>query len=140
VPVPFGGDVPRGEPEQPGRDDERSIGARKRLAEGLDGAAIRIGSALEGPREDEVVLEREVDHAIRSSSGTAQGIEVVERAALHLCPGGNEGGGGGLRASQPHDLVPRADELRDDGGADPAGRPGDENTHASHLPLVERPR
>ncbi len=41
-----------------------SIGARQRLADALDGAAIGIGRALEVPREREVVLEREVDHAI----------------------------------------------------------------------------
>ena len=35
----------------------------------------------------------------------------------------------GIGAGQPRDLVPRADELGDDGRADPAGRASDENPH-----------
>src|ERR1700686_1517258 len=34
----------------------------------------------------------------------------------------------------------RADELGDDGGADPTGRAGDENTHEKDLHLVDRPQ
>ena len=62
-------------------------------------------------------------------SGTAQGVEVVERAAMHLRPGGGEGSGRGVRAGQPDDLMAGADELGNDGGADPAGRSGDEYAH-----------
>ena len=75
------------------------------------------------------MLEREVDHAIRRGRRAAQAVEVVEGAAMHLRPGGGEGSGRGIRASQPDDLMARADELGNDGGADPAGRAGDENTH-----------
>jgi len=64
MPVPFGRHTPRCEPERPGRDEERPIGTSERLAERFDGTAIRIGSALEAPREREVVLEREVNHTI----------------------------------------------------------------------------
>jgi len=136
MPVPFGRHTPWCEPERPGGDDERSVRAHKRLAECLDGPAIRVGSALEVPREGDVVLEGEVDHAIRSGSCTAQGVEVVDRAALHLCPGGGEDSGRGIRASQPDDLMALADELGDDGVADPAGSAGDENTH--EIPPVSR--
>ena len=45
--VPLGGDTPRCEPEQSGGEDERSVRTRQRLAERLDDAAIRVGSALE---------------------------------------------------------------------------------------------
>ena len=129
APVPFGRHPPRCEPERPGGDDERPVGTRQRLAECLDGAAIRIGGALEVPRERDVVLEREVDHAIRRGRRAPQAVEIIERAAVHLCPGRGEGGGRGIRAGQPDDLMARADELGNDGGADPAGRAGDENTH-----------
>jgi len=71
----------------------RSIRTRKRLAERLDGAAIRIGSALEVPRESNVMLEGEVDHAIRRGSCTPQAVEVIKSAALHLYPGRGEGSG-----------------------------------------------
>ena len=129
VPVPFGRHPPRCEPECPGGDDERSIRTRQRSPKRLDGAAVRVGSALEVARESEVVLEREVDHAIRRGRRALQAVEVVERAALHLGPGGGERRGRGIRAGEPDDLMARADELGNDGGADPAGRAGDEYTH-----------
>jgi hypothetical protein len=52
---------------------------------------------------------------------------------MYLCSGGGECGGGSIRTSQPDDLMPRADELGDDSGADPAGRPGNEDTHENDL-------
>ena len=70
--VPLGRHTPRCEPQRPGGDHERSIGAGKRLGEGLDGAAVRVGSALEVPREGDVVLEREVDHAVGGGSRVPQ--------------------------------------------------------------------
>jgi hypothetical protein len=70
VPVPFGRYVPGCEPEHPGGDDNGSVRTRKRLAERLDGAAIRVGSGPEAPGEGDVVLEREVDHAIRRGGCT----------------------------------------------------------------------
>src|ERR1035441_6588098 len=111
MPVPFGTHPPRGEPEGPGCDDQRSIRASQRLPERLDGTAIGIGSVLEAARESDVVLEREVDHAIGFDSGTAQAVEVVEGAAMHRCPGRGERSGRGIRASQPDDLMARTDEL-----------------------------
>ena len=129
LPVPFGRHAPRRDPERPGGDDERSIGACERLAERLDGAAIRVGRALEVPREGDVVLEGEVDHAIRRGRCLPQAVEIVKRAALDLGPGGGEGRGRGIRAGEPDDLMARADELGNDGGANPAGRAGDKDTH-----------
>jgi hypothetical protein len=67
-----------------GGDDERSIRTRKRLAECLDGASIRAGSALKVSRERDVVLEREVNHAVRRDSGTPQAVEVIKRAEMYL--------------------------------------------------------
>src|ERR1700689_157999 len=100
--------TPRCEPEQPGGDDERSIRTGQRLSECLDSATIRVGSALEVAREREVVLEREVDHAIRLGGRIPQNVEVVERATARLCPGGGEGSGRGIRASEPDDPMARA--------------------------------
>src|SRR5260370_21447766 len=90
VPVPFGPHAPRCEPERPGGDDERSIRIRKRLAECLDGAAIRIGSVLEAPREGDVVLEREVNHAFRRGSRFTLADAAITSAALAICPGPSE--------------------------------------------------
>ncbi len=56
-------------------------------------------------------------------------LQVVESAALHSCPGGGEGSGGGVRASEADDLVARTHEVRNDGRADKSGRAGDKFTH-----------
>jgi hypothetical protein len=68
------------------------------------------------------VLEREVDHAIRRSSCPPQGVEIINGAALHVCPGGSEGPRRRIRAREPDDLMARADEFGHEGGTDPTGR------------------
>jgi AcrR family transcriptional regulator len=86
------------------------------------------------------VLEREVDHAIRREGGAPEAVEIIKSAAMHLCAGGREGSGRGIGASEPDDLMARADELWKDGGADPAGRTRDENTHEKYLQVFDRSR
>src|ERR1035437_648399 len=129
MPVPFGRYPPWCGPERPGGDDERPARSGQRVSEGLDGAAVRIGGSLEVAREGELVLELDVDHPIRRGSCTAQAAEVIKSAAMDLRAGRGESSGRGIRAGEPGDLMARADELGYDGGADPAGRAGDENTH-----------
>ena len=68
-----------------------------------------------------------------AAAAAAQAVEIIERAAMDLCPGGVEGSGRGIRASQADDLMAGADELGNDGGADPAGRAGDEDAHEKNL-------
>jgi hypothetical protein len=75
------------------------------------------------------VLERQVDHAIRRGGRARQAVEIVKSAAVHLRSGRGEGSGRGIRAAEPNDLMARAEELGNDGGADPAGRTGDEYAH-----------
>ena len=50
-------------------------------------SAVGVGSALEVPREREVVLEREVDHAIGGGRGAPQAVEVIKSAAVPLGSG-----------------------------------------------------
>jgi len=71
----------------------------------------------------------EVDHAIARGGRVSQGVEIINGAAKHLGPGGGEGRGRGIRAGEPCDPMARGDELGNDGGADPAGRAGDEHAH-----------
>jgi hypothetical protein len=84
------------QPEHPRGDDEWSITPRKRLTDGLDGAAISIGCALEIPCEGEVMLEREMDDAVRRGGCAPHDSEVIDGAAKRFCPGGDEGGGRGV--------------------------------------------
>jgi hypothetical protein len=93
MPVLFGHHASRRDPERAGGDQEGPIGTGKRVAHGLDGAAIRVGGALEIACEGEVVLEREMNHAIRAGSCAAQALEIVKGAAVHLSSGGGEGVG-----------------------------------------------
>src|SRR5487761_1090599 len=133
VPVPLGAYPPWREAESPGGDEEWPVRAGQRLAERLDGAAIRTGSLLEAARERDVVLVREVHHAVRRGGCLAQAVEVIERTAMHLGPGRGEDSGRGIRAGKPGDLMARAEELGYDSGADPAGRAGDEYMHGRNL-------
>src|ERR1017187_1703155 len=105
MPVAFGRDPPWCEHEGPGGDDERPARTGERVAEGLDGAAVRIGGALEVTGEGEVVLEREVDHTIRRGRRIPQAAGVIKCAAVHLGPGRGEGSGRGVRAGEPGDLM-----------------------------------
>ncbi len=70
-----------------------------------------------------------MDHALRCLGRPAQAVEIVEGAAVHLRPRGDERGRRGIRTSQPDHLVTCADELGNNGRTDPAGRAGDEDTH-----------
>ncbi len=129
MPVPFGGHAPWCDPESPGGDDQRPVRPCKCFAEGLDGATIRIGGALKITRKGDLVLEGEVDHAVRCRGGPTQAVEIVERGAMRRRPRGRDRSSRGLRPSQPDDLVARADELGNNSGTDPAGSAGDEDSH-----------
>jgi hypothetical protein len=60
----------------------------------------------------------------------AQAAEIVKIAAKYPGPGLGEGSGRGGRAGEAGELMARADELGNKGGADPAGRASDKNAHA----------
>ncbi len=75
------------------------------------------------------MLERQVDDPVGRRRGGAQLVEIVEGPAQRLGAARGEGGGRGVGAGEPDDLVTRADELGDDGGADPTGGAGDQYAH-----------
>jgi hypothetical protein len=128
--VLFGSRPPRCQHDRRGGDDQRPVRTGEGLAHRLDGAPVRAGRALEVPGARHAGVEREVDHAIRRPGRTAQAAGIVKIAAMYPDPGLGEGGGRGVRAGEAGDLVARTDELGNKGGADPAGRASDKNTHA----------
>ncbi len=69
------------------------------------------GGAGEVAGKGNVVLERQVDDAVRRSGGLAQGVEVVERAGAGLDTRGLEGRGGGIGAGEPGNRVAGGDQL-----------------------------
>src|ERR1700681_4533847 len=85
-----------------------SVGASKHFAKCLDGATIRIGSALEVPREGAFMLEREVYHAVACLRPRPQAVEIIESSTKDLCPGRNKRSGRGVRAGEADHLMARA--------------------------------
>jgi len=61
--------------------------------------------------------------------GVLESREVVEVAAPYRGAGGGERGGRRIGSRETDHLMTRVEELGDDGGADVAGRAGDEYTH-----------
>ena len=136
--VELGGQASELQPEQAGGNEQGPVGPCERLAEDLHGTAVRVGGALEVARECDLVLEGEVDHAIGLLRATAQHVEVVEGAAQRLGARAAKSIGGGIRASEPDDLVVGAEELGNHRRADPARRTGNEYAHQRNLRLVGR--
>ena len=75
---------------------------------------------MKSPREQSLVLEGEVDHAVGLGGGGLQTVEVVEIAAADLGAERGDGLGGGVGAGQADDLVAVVEKLGDDGGGDVA--------------------
>lgn len=57
-------------------------------------------------REDEVVPVRGVDDRVRRDRAGPQAVEILERSAMHIRSGRGDRGGGGVRASEPDELMP----------------------------------
>ena len=77
-----------------------------------------------------------MDHALRHGRAATQAFQVFEIAAMHLGPGGEEGLGARIRASEAQHLMAGADEFLNNGGADKTCRSGDENTHREYSLLL----
>ena len=127
-PVLLGRHPSRCEPERPRGDEERPIGTRERLAEHLDGAAIGIGGALEVPEKAMSCLNARWITPSDAAAACA-GCRGRRACRVDLCSGRGERRGRGVRAGEPDDLMAGADQLGNDGRADPARRAGDENSH-----------
>ena len=80
APIAFGRDAARRQSQRPRGDDQRTAGALERRAEGLNRKAVRLGGAREPSREGDVVLERQVDDAIRSFGS------ITERSRSSMVP------------------------------------------------------
>jgi len=101
--IVLGRERPRGQASQAGGDDQRPVGARQGLPERLDRAAVGVGRDVAG--EHLFVLEGEVNDSVGRCGRGAQGVEVVERAAVGLGASGLHRAGRGVGAGEPDDLV-----------------------------------
>jgi len=111
-----------------GGDEQRTIGAFERGADGLDGALVF--SAVLGEFR-EVVVEGCVDDRIRFFRAGAKTLQVRERAAMHLGACRNECGRAPVRAGEPKYLVASTNQIFDDSRAHPAGGSSDKYAHDS---------
>ena len=75
------------------------------------------------------MIEARVDHSVRSGRAVAQTLEVIERTALHIGSCRSKGRGSRIRTSQPEHLMARADEFRNDCGANKACSSRDKDSH-----------
>ena len=75
----------------------------------------------------EIPIEQRSAEEVKRIGGWLDGRALSQLPGC-LCPDDREGRRG-VRARQPGDLMARADEFGNDGGADPAGCAGDEDMH-----------
>jgi AcrR family transcriptional regulator len=131
--VVFRGQAARREQGGPRGHDERPSGSGECFAERRDGLPVGAGGGRGVARRGEIVDVGGVDHAVRFGRAGAQAVQVGQGAAVYLGTRGRYRCGGLVRAGQAGDVVPRFEQLPDDGGADEPGRAGHENTHDALL-------
>ena len=75
------------------------------------------------------MVEGRVDDGVRLARAVAKAFQIFERAAMGLGAHGCERSCAGIGAGETEYLMARCDEFADDGGADKAGRAGNEDAH-----------
>ena len=75
------------------------------------------------------MVEPGVDHPVRRSGPTSQAVEVRQVAAMRLGPQRGQAIRARVRSGEADHPVAGLEEVRDDGGADEAGRAGQEYAH-----------
>ena len=75
------------------------------------------------------MAECEVDDAVAFGRRGTQHVKIGDIAAANLGAGSYDGLGGSVGAGETEDLVIGREQLGHNGGADPAGRTGDEYAH-----------
>ena len=118
----------------PGGHDQWPAGARKHRAERLDDASI--GFAIRRELR-EVVVEREVDDAVRAGGAVLQAVRIVDRSAIDLGPRGGKSRRLLVRTIEADHLMARRDQLLDDARADESSRASDKYTHEQTSMFVE---
>ena len=82
------------------------------------------------------MVEGGVDDGVRLARAVAKAFQIVERAAMDLGAHGCERSRSGFGAGETEHLMARCDEFADDGGADKAGRAGNEDAHVKVSSVV----
>ena len=105
-------------------------------------AAPRVSIACvflsSGPVIREVVDESGVDYAVGSSRATAQALDIIKRAAMHIGSCRSERLGARIGASKAEHFVTRLQQLRDDGRTDEACSTCNENFHKCSFFVIEK--
>ncbi len=115
-----------GEAEQSGGDHQRAAGAGQGRGEDVNGGAVhpgRLGHLAE------VVGVAEVDDAVDVRGRGPQRAGILERAAGDAGAERGHHPGRAVGADEPDDVVAGGEQFGDDGGSDPARRPGHEYAH-----------
>jgi hypothetical protein len=124
--IRFGSEPARRDQREARCDQHRALAAFQLRAYRFDCAAVVLAILSEA---GEVVVERGMDHGIRRAGAGAEAVEIIQRSAMDFRAQRGERCRAAVRTAEAQHLVPRADQLGSDGGADKAGRAGDEDTH-----------
>ena len=114
----------------PGGHDRWPLGARKSRAERLDDPSIVLTVCDEFR---EVVVEGQVDDAVRSSGRLLEAVQILERPAIDLGAGGRQGRRLFIRTAEAQHLMACRDQFLDDGGADESRGSSDKHAHEQSL-------
>ncbi len=114
------------EPEDPGGDDQRPVGALQGRANSINRLQVCLRRLLDAR---EIMVVSEVDNPVGRGRAGAQAVGIVETAAVHIGSQASDRCRRSVRASKAENLMPGVEELLDDGRPDPPGRSGDKDTH-----------
>ncbi len=117
-------------PDHAGREHERPVRAGQGRSHRLDGTPVGTrGCAEVASLEGHVVLEGQVDHAVRVGRSLGKTVGVVEVPLLDDGTGRLQASCRGLGAGEANHLVAGAEQLGHHRRTDPARRASDEDSH-----------
>jgi hypothetical protein len=115
-----GGQAPQGQADHARGQHKRPVGASQRPAHGFDGAAVSGAGGGEVAAERDLVLEGQMDDAVRVGGHAGQALRVVEVASMDQRADFLQLARRGVRSGQADHLVAGSQEFGHEGGADPA--------------------
>jgi hypothetical protein len=116
----------------PGGHDQRPVGAFESRAERLDHTAIVLTVRHEFR---EVMIEGQVDDAVRSGGSRLEAVRVLKRSANDFGTSRSQSRRLAVRTTEAEDLMTGGNQVFDDGRADETGGAGNKHTHGQSLQI-----
>jgi hypothetical protein len=119
-----------------GGQDQRPVGAFESRAERLDHTAIVLTVRYEFR---EVMVEGQVDDAVRSGGSPLEAVQVLKRSASDLGSSRRQTRRLVIRTTEAENLMTGGNQVFDNGRADETGGAGNKHTHEQSLQVERRP-